>query len=798
MKELWRFTVNLASDTYESNEEQFQKELYSIVGEKWYVIPHFFDWDRISSYWAIVIETDNIKDIWYIESVYWYTPTLILKDKQCETYNIVFDLDIWIPKGDYETVSDMLCFIYWGISKIWYFYKNNVNYVDTIKEWDNKFSGINFIKTLNSLLNDWDTDKLVSKRDFENILKINQLPIKEIAKDLWRTDDLFDDRLNISPKYWRPYDYVLNVANSISEAKEFMNKNYWTNFSSMSDLAKFCNKWERIIEWTDFFTDDLWYYTLVQWEKKRLTDFFVNVHYRVKKPNEVSYIISLTNPKTSDTSKKTVWTNTSSKSVFVEFLHKLWNFHFTWGQSFIANLHSKLSDFKDIPEIDTILWYWFQKEEGVVVFENWIFDIQQKIFTEKINKEEDFMFNYNWKWYMVIDKHGNSLSNIFTWLVPKLNWKRLIEVSGIIKFLDSLYNDYSGRLMLMLVLWNMGYWLFWDTNADNQRFPVFFVRGLSWSGKTTYTEIMQRMWWLHKAARSFQQTSNFTISIFASYLKYMPLFLSEFRDKWSDVATKWATIRSIFDATGQAKGRPDQSIVKYDYTSTVVIDWQEMFQDEAIRTRSIQLRFLSSHKIKWEFNGLLKSGVWILDNLFYTYLNLASKEIYEKHIAEWRKEFEEMKTSSSRIIDNLVMIYAWCMALDEKNKDLYLDVLRKVGKFQNDDMLENGDTKQILNTISKFLEQSNWFNDVYVSKDSVVISWNAFNDYINQKRIDMSLKIDTYKEHLSELWFHLDNAELDDRMVYWLIIPKEKIPKEFLVHPTFYQVYKITKRNLWQ
>jgi hypothetical protein len=47
------------------------------------------------------------------------------------------------------------------------------------------------------------------------------------------------------------------------------------------------------------------------------------------------------------------------------------------------------------------------------------------------------------------------------------------------------------------------------------------------------------------------------------------------------------------------------------------------------------------------------------------------------------------------------------MALDEKNKDLYLDVLRKVGKFQNDDMLENGDTKQILNTISKFLEQSN-------------------------------------------------------------------------------------------
>ena len=96
------------------------------------------------------------------------------------------------------------------------------------------------------------------------------------------------------------------------------------------------------------------------------------------------------------------------------------------------------------------------------------------------------------------------------------------------------------------------------------------------------------------------------------------------------------------------------------------------------------------------------------------------------------------------------MIYAGCMAVDSKNKDMYLEVLNKIGMLQTEELKQNGDSQQIINSISKFLEYG-YGNDVYANMESVIISWSAFEDYIKTKRIDLSLKLDTYKEHLEEM-----------------------------------------------
>jgi hypothetical protein len=40
-----------------------------------------------------------------------------------------------------------------------------------------------------------------------------------------------------------------------------------------------------------------------------------------------------------------------------------------------------------------------------------------------------------------------------------------------------------------------------------------------------------------------------------------------------------------------------------------------------------------------------------------------------------------------------------------------------------------------------------------------------------------------------EVWY-LDNWE---KMIYWVIVPIDKIPKDFLIHPTFYQASKMNK-----
>jgi hypothetical protein len=80
-------------------------------------------------------------------------------------------------------------------------------------------------------------------------------------------------------------------------------------------------------------------------------------------------------------------------------------------------------------------------------------------------------------------------------------------------------------------------------------------------------------------------------------------------------------------------------------------------------------------------------------------------------------------------------------------KDLYIKILNDVLELQNFDLLENSNSQQIVKAISKFLESNMCWDSVYdiSSEKCVVISWNAIEDFIRLKKIDLTLKLDAYK-----------------------------------------------------
>ncbi len=316
-----------------------------------------------------------------------------------------------------------------------------------------------------------------------------------------------------------------------------------------------------------------------------------------------------------------------------------------------------------------------------------------------------------------------------------------------------------------------------------------FITWNSW--KSTFNELLQRVWGIKKAGTDFENSTLFTMTVTLSYLIKFPYFIAEYRESANQRLQKVGTLRSVFDKISQTKGRADQSVVKYDYFATPVLDWEEMITDPALRTRSLQLQLLKKHKIQWNFSKILREWWSILDKLMFTYLSKSTWDKYQDYLDEWY-DFFKKQTSQNRIAQNVASIYAWCMAFNSEkdNEDQYKMVLSEIILFQEEDVSENSNQMQIIKLISKFMESS--YNWIYPLKDRVVISWNAFEEYVSRHRLKTTLKIDTYKEHLMIRDFNIEFIEvwIEWWLVEWIIIPYKLIPKNLLVHTETYKFYK--------
>jgi hypothetical protein len=96
-------------------------------------------------------------------------------------------------------------------------------------------------------------------------------------------------------------------------------------------------------------------------------------------------------------------------------------------------------------------------------------------------------------------------------------------------------------------------------------------------------------------------------------------------------------------------------------------------------------------------------------------------------------------------------MYASAMAFDPTKKDYYLELLEKVSKEQHSDLEENGTGQQILKAVGMYI--SSRFSEIYVDevKNTVIFSWDDLLAFIRRQKIELTLQVDSYRDHLTEL-----------------------------------------------
>ncbi len=79
----------------------------------------------------------------------------------------------------------------------------------------------------------------------------------------------------------------------------------------------------------------------------------------------------------------------------------------------------------------------------------------------------------------------------------------------------------------------------------------------------------------------------------------------------------------------------------------------------------------------------------------HSYQISSDKDIYDESLIEGRTIFGG-KGKEPRVLDNICMMYASCMAFDKSKKDYYIETLKIISLELNQDVSDNGTGMQII------------------------------------------------------------------------------------------------------
>lgn len=807
MKTFSRFTINPEWNnvTYSKDIEEFTAEI-EVIWEIWYEFPHIYlDDDSISWYKSIIIESEEGYDYSHLEKEYWISPNEIYSVGWIS--HIVFHSDKIISKYDYQKIQKALEVLTWWVAKDYRFFHSSLVKKNIIsdKPVENIFERLVkiyfFTKQYEVYL------KTLIPSEIESYDSTYDIKIWEVVKFLYAQDAecmekdilLLDNTLNWHKELWYSFNYVKKTLWSIQKAKIFFNKYFSKEFITEVNDTQSIIKWGIVLKWIDdIYISEKWeYYTLTPEWSKTISDFYIIVHAKVLQEGwKHEYIVTLVNEAQDVRTPKLIWENKTSTWQFSDWIQSHWPFHFFWSGKNIKSIHKNISSIRSVPVIKQLIGYWFHKKENVVIFKNGIWDIWEKLFTKKIDFSDDFYFNHDWDWYWLTDKQWNDISNVISSWIPSLNVGKVLDLNTMSDFMWELYADHSGQYLLFVAFWILWYLLYWD---QEKPFPLIFTRWVTWSGKTAFNELLQKMFWINKAGSDFENSTLFTMTVTLSYLIKFPYFIAEYRENASGKIQKVGTLRSVFDKISQTKGRADQSIIKYEYYAIPVIDGEEMISDWALRTRAIQYQLLWKHKIKGNFDSILRSWEHIISSILFSYLVKSNWDKYQEYLDEGFTYFKWI-TTQNRISQNISSIYAWCMCFNSSKEaqEMYKIVLSHVCDFQEKDVQQNSTSMQIIKVMTTFLES--WFWGLFFMNDCFVISWNALSTFVLRSKIETTLKFDSYREHLEVLWFPVDFYDTWYCIVEWVMVTYEKMPKNFLIHQEIYLNYNQWKKwalQLW-
>lgn len=803
----WKYTINpqdVASATTDIKE--FQEALEEI-DEIWYELPHIYkeNSEKVSLYTAIIVETNDIDDVNRIKEIHDIEPSVIYYN-ETKTYHLVFSLVKWIKEAEFNRLWKVLAFLYKGkLIDYHFFYWPKISKTREI-EWDMNQSDF-ALKLKRILWHIQNRDNYYEKIYIENhdpYRETLKVKIEDIAEILQESKANVDDVHNFDIIYWFPYFYVLNYfEQNFYKTRAFFEENFNIKFKEEK-----LSEWAIIIWWVEIgdtpklMKDELWYFSFKWEDKNRITDFFIKVYYKIIwVDGSETYIVTLLSWWSWKETKKIEWCNSTSSTSFADYIQKYWNFHFYWWSFHIKELHKLVSESRRVPIVKPVIWAGWKSKEWILIYGNWLVDVENKVFTPK-PEWEDYYFNYNWEnWYYVVSDMGQKNIDI-PWWFP-IYEEQSVDMSIMVNWLLKLYKNDKWILMLYLFLGLMGHIMYWKTK---DAFPIYFIRGITQSWKTTYTRILKKMFGLPDITSEYWSITKFAMSASFWLLERFPFFISEYRHHVSDWVEKRNILRSAFDRNMQLKWQKDLSTRDLHYRSSVVIEWEEMVKDGAVRTRALQVHLSPSDRIDGDFDWILRKLEKHFKKLQHTYVQKSKWEDYLTHYETGRKFFSKM-TDEKRIVSNLAYVFAGCMCYNTAWEKQYKDVLKKLWKYQIKDVQQNSTSKQILKLINSFLRHSrNMFDVYYVIEDgkAIVVDRQMIVSFAARTKDMLTLDIESYPEHLEEMWFHHDYYEVEsewfESMVEWIRIPFDKLVwwnyNDFLVAAPIFKAYKQYLRQI--
>lgn len=766
---------------------EFDKELFdefSANREEKYIYMQTFDDNNIIEYNTIVINITKEsakRRIDIVSELYGIIPNEIrYKDNE---QDLVFRFAKPFQKAGVMKIAKVLEQLYFASSRYFTFYEP-----DDIKDISESF-----LLTQNVYLaGDWiDNSRKQAINDVKNndaIAESMLCNIDDVLKILKRHEKV-DYDLSIVIWYGSVVDYVLRVLRSVEATYRFFSEHFGIEFMDTTDsMELYMNEWVWVISDGIVVSGDKLLIIDDKGNSKELTDFQISVHYKIRRKTWVSYVVSFI--KMDAEVRHIEWPWSFSEQKIAEFVSSFWPFHISTSKKNLQVLHNMIST-SLVPDITVYDKYGVNEYNGekVIIFKDYVYCTEKKVAIPRLGWSKfyfiDWINGIKVEW-----KDGTDIDAMLVDKAPSLGTVVQHSYDEYRSVVKEVFKDISGDLLLMTASTWLGHMMF----QPEKSCPMFFTTGITGSWKTTYAKYLCSFFGIKKPL-SIEGTTPFPLRISLTLLNQLPLFLNEYRSKMSWAWEKISILKSLFDGTAFERGRKDLTIESHQFSAYVFMEWEELPESWATRSRSIIWKVKKS----WQGNGspedILKENRELFWSFIYSYYRQAKKDVYFESLNEGAKIFRT-PWIEMRILDNVSLLYASVMAFAPEHKEEYIKICKEILAKQMEDFEKNGTIAEIINIIGKYIGSR--YAKIYVDGYNAVLSWNDILDFIERSRLTTELKAQSYRDHCEafwiETWFFVvkngDTFNQEESMIDWLRISMKDIDKRFLANPTMFNLWR--------
>lgn len=778
------YVLNPAQAIIEFDEQEFS--IISQNREESYEYHQIFDDNNIIEYKSIVIhavrdeEKVRFKEV---SELYGIKPQEVRFLGNQEDY--VFRFDKWLTQAWASRISKVLEKLYDAPSRYMTFYRyDNI----TKFEWEN--TNIGKLNLIWSWIEDSERTAINDIRNKDALEIARCVDLSEIVRMLWKKD-LVDNTLGIIIGYGWGVSYVLGSLRSIEATYRFFSENFHIEFADTYESME-----EYINEWV-FVTDDGivrtgWRLMVIneKGDTKELTDFDITVHYRIKRNDTTSYIVSLI--KADSEVKHIEWPMSMNKTKVSEFVSGFWPYHITASDNNLKKIHEMISN-TQVPDITVYYKYGRAKygKDDIIIFKDYVYNATKKLAIPRLTSNP-FYFIDGINGIKVEARDWVHIDTMLIDKAPSMGVAVAKKFDSFHAITKTAFKDSSGELILMTACAWLGHSLF----KSELPCPMFFTTGITGSGKTTYAKYLCSLFGIEKPL-SIEGTTAFPLRISLTLLNELPLFLNEFRTKMPQAQEKTSILKSLFDGTSFERGRKDLTLESHKFTAYAFMEGEELPDSGATRSRSLIWKVKKSGQGKCVPENVLAENRDIMGSFCYSFYQWAKESIYREAITEGYEMFFRPGIER-RILTNVVLMYAWSVCFAPDKQDLFARVCNELLDVQLEDFSRNGTIAEIMNILAKYIGSR--YPKIYIDGYHVVIPWNDVIDFVERWRITTELKINNYRDHIEasniELGYYTvdtnrgnDLALANQIMVDGMRIPIEWIDKRFLCNPEIFKLY---------